>query len=119
MTLVGGRKKGKVSAWITFVKKVQHDEGISFKEAMTRAAALKKQGKMKGSSTKGGDGDGDGDMDDSSSSSSSSSSPDVADLDDSMQGGKKSKRRSKKGSRKSKKTRKTKKRKSKKRKSRK
>ena len=57
MTLSGGRKSKKTS-WIDFVKKVQNDEGISFKEAMSKASQLKKQGKMKG-----GDLDSDGAMD--------------------------------------------------------
>lgn len=55
MTLSGGGKSKKTS-WIDFVKKVQNDEGISFKEAMSKASQLKKQGKMKG-------GDSDGAMD--------------------------------------------------------
>jgi hypothetical protein len=47
-----GKRHGNASlrAWVTFVKKVQKEEGINYKEAMTRA----KQRKDKGEKWRGG-----------------------------------------------------------------
>lgn len=48
-----GFKKGKtrkgnkmLSSWVAFVKKVQHEEKISYSDAMKRASARKKEWKM-------------------------------------------------------------------------
>ena len=48
-----GSKKGKtrkgnkmLSSWVAFVKKVQHEEKISYSDAMKRASARKKEWKM-------------------------------------------------------------------------
>jgi hypothetical protein len=48
-----GAKKGKtrkgnkmLSSWVAFVKKVQHEEKISYSDAMKRASARKKEWKM-------------------------------------------------------------------------
>jgi len=51
MTLTGGKRKE--SSWIKFVKKIQNEQGISFKEAMTKASELKKKGKMNGGAVTG------------------------------------------------------------------
>jgi hypothetical protein len=50
----GGKRHGNASlrAWVTFVKKVQKEEGIGYKEAMTVA----KKRKDKGEKWRGGDG---------------------------------------------------------------
>jgi len=48
MTLTGGKRKRKVNpslkAWVTFVKKVQRDEKLSYKDAIHRAKVRKDKG---------------------------------------------------------------------------
>lgn len=42
--MIGGRKTNKtLKSWVAFVKKVQKEENISYKEAMSRAKARKKE----------------------------------------------------------------------------
>ncbi len=42
--MIGGRKANKtLKSWVAFVKKVQKEENISYKEAMSRAKARKKE----------------------------------------------------------------------------
>ena len=109
MTLTGG-KRGE-SDWIKFVKKVQNDEGISFREAMSKASILRK--KEKNGKMKGGDYTDDDSMVDVGVGDNSGSD---SDLDtETMSGGKRRRRKNVAKKRKTKK-RKTKKRKTKKRK---
>ena len=55
MGSMGGRRRGTkkarkgnkmLSSWVAFVKKVQHEEKISYSDAMKRASARKKEWKM-------------------------------------------------------------------------
>ena len=79
MTLKGGKRKVNKSlkSWVAFVKRVQKEEKLSYKDAIHRAKVRKDKGEkwmMKG---------GDDDYDDKSSSSTSGSSASASGNDDS------------------------------------
>ena len=86
-----GKRHGNASlrAWVTFVKKVQREEKVSYKEAMMRA----KQRKDKGEKWRGGEGMGFGNDDADSNSTGSMPNPDSDDQD----GGRRRRRRRTRG----------------------
>ena len=111
--LKGGKKSRKgnkmLSSWVAFVKKVQHEEKISYSDAMKRASARKKEwkrGQMGGAESMSDDSTGSGSGSDSGSGSGSGSGTGYTVPDDDMDGGRRRRGTKRRGSRKRRGTRK-------------
>ena len=115
---MGGRRRGTkkarkgnkmLSSWVAFVKKVQHEEKISYSDAMKRASARKKEwkrGQMGGAESMSDDSTGSGSGSDSGSGSGSGSGTGYTVPDDDMDGGRRRRGTKRRGSRKRRGTRK-------------